>query len=175
MGTLELIEAFVNTADLEDGTDVLADAPGLVGWLADRGLLEGPTYATNGDAAHARAVREAVRELLRANNGLEVDRDHASETLDQAARRAGLSVRFVEGTMRFVPTRGGVDAGVARVLAAVGEAMYDGSWRKLKACRSDTCRWAFVDHARNQSRHWCDMAVCGNRAKARTFRERHHA
>jgi len=58
------------------------------------------------------------------------------------------------------------------VLAAVGEAMSDGTWRRLKACRSDTCRFAFIDNARNQSRQWCSMQVCGNREKARAFRAR---
>jgi predicted RNA-binding Zn ribbon-like protein len=175
MAALELVEAFVNTADLEDRVDVLADARGLVQWLSDHGLVQGRTSATSRDAEQAREVREALRELLRANNDVEIDRDRASEALDEAARRAGLAVRFVDGSMRFRPTKGGVAGGLAQILAVVGEAMYDGSWRKLKACRSDTCRWAFVDHARNQSRQWCDMAVCGNRAKARSFRERHHA
>jgi len=50
--------------------------------------------------------------------------------------------------------------------------MADGSWQRLKACRSETCRWAFIDNARNHSRLWCDMATCGNRAKARAFRSR---
>jgi predicted RNA-binding Zn ribbon-like protein len=63
--------------------------------------------------------------------------------------------------------------GVGGVLAAVAVTMADGSWERLKACRSDTCRWAFIDNARNHSRQWCDMKVCGNRAKARAFRERH--
>ena len=49
----------------------------------------------------------------------------------------------------------------------------DGTWTRLKACRSDTCQWAFVDQARNRSRQWCDMRVCGNRQKVRTFRSRH--
>jgi len=120
-----------------------------------------------------RAVREALRELLRANNGIDVDRNQASATLDEAARRAGLAVRFDDGAIRFRPTRAGVAGGLALVLAAVGEAMADGSWRKLKACRSDTCRFAFIDNARNQSRQWCSMEVCGNREKARTFRSRH--
>jgi predicted RNA-binding Zn ribbon-like protein len=173
MEPLQLIEAFVNTADLEAGEDELVDAPGLVGWLADRGLVVGPVYATRADAAQAREMREALRELLRANNGIDVDRDRASATLDEAARRTGLAVRFGDGDMRFVPTRTGVAGGLAQVLGAVGHSMFDGSWTRLKACRSDTCRWAFVDHARNQSRQWCDMAVCGNRAKARTFRRRH--
>jgi predicted RNA-binding Zn ribbon-like protein len=173
MPDLELISDFVNTADLEDRRDDLERAEGLVRWLSAHALVEVPVHATARDAAHAREVREALRELLRANNGVEVDREAASAVLDEASRRAGLAVRFSEGSIRFLPTKGGVEGGIARVLAAAGEAMADGTWPRLKACRSDTCRWAFVDRARNQSRQWCDMAVCGNRAKARTFRERH--
>ena len=94
-------------------------------------------------------------------------------TLDEAARRAGLAVRFERRRDPVPADAGGVAGGLALVLAAVGEAMADGSWRKLKACRSDTCRYAFIDNARNQSRQWCSMQVCGNREKARTFRARH--
>ena len=36
---------------------------------------------------------------------------------------------------------------------------------KLKVCPN--CNWLFLDRSRNSSRLWCDMAVCGNRAKAR--------
>ena len=173
MPDLELISAFVNTADLEGATDEIEHGRGLVRWLTEHRLLQGPTYATERDAANACAVREALRELLRANNGVDVDLDRASATLDEAARRAGLAVRFHDGAIGFAPTRGGVSGGLALVLAEVGKAMADGSWRKLKACRSDTCRYAFVDHARNRSRQWCSMEVCGNRQKARTFRARH--
>lgn len=35
---------------------------------------------------------------------------------------------------------------------------------RLKICPN--CRWLFLDRSRNRSRAWCDMAVCGNRAKA---------
>jgi predicted RNA-binding Zn ribbon-like protein len=173
MADLELISAFVNTADLEDHREDLEHGRELVRWLSEHRLLAGPAYATERDASEARRVREALRELLRANNGVEVDRDAASATLDEAARRTGLAVRFDDGAVRFAATRGGTAGGLAQVLAAVGEAMADGSFAKLKACRSDTCRYAFVDNARNRSRQWCSMDVCGNRAKARAFRERH--
>ncbi len=172
MANLELVRDFVNTADLEDRRDDLEHGRELVRWFSEHRLLSGPTRASEHDAANARAVREALRELLRANNDIDVDRDRASATLDEAARRAGLAVRFEGGAIRFRPTRGGVAGGLAVVLAAVGEAMADGTWRKLKACRSDTCRWAFIDNARNQSRQWCSMQVCGNREKARAFRAR---
>jgi predicted RNA-binding Zn ribbon-like protein len=36
---------------------------------------------------------------------------------------------------------------------------------RLKICPN--CEWLFIDNSRNRSRNWCDMAVCGNRAKAR--------
>jgi predicted RNA-binding Zn ribbon-like protein len=35
---------------------------------------------------------------------------------------------------------------------------------RLKICAN--CGWLFLDQSRNRSRVWCDMTVCGNRAKA---------
>jgi predicted RNA-binding Zn ribbon-like protein len=172
MPDLELIRDFVNTADLEDGEDELAATQGLQYWLVCHGLSELRYRATAADLQAARELREAIRELLRAHNGIEVDLDAASATLDAAARQTGLAVRFENGAIRFAPAGSGVARGLGLVLAAVGGAMADGSWRRLKACRSDTCRFAFIDNARNLSRQWCDMAVCGNRAKARAFRSR---
>jgi predicted RNA-binding Zn ribbon-like protein len=173
MADLKLVQDFVNSAELEEQRDDLQDARGLVRWLAQHRLARAHARARETDAADARAVREAFRELLRANNGIAVDEAAASATLDAAARRAGLAVRFDSGAIRLVPREGGVQGGLGGILAAAAEAMADGSWQRLKACRSDTCRWAFVDHARNRSRQWCDMRVCGNREKARVFRQRH--
>ena len=78
MSSLELIEAFVNTAELEEHRDDLREPAGLVRWLAEHGLAPAQVRASDRDAAEARAVREALRELLRANNGIEADRDSAS-------------------------------------------------------------------------------------------------
>lgn len=173
MADLELVQEFVNSADLEQQRDDLRDARGLVRWLALHRLAGARAPARDSDAAAARAVREALRELLRANNGIEVDEAAAAATLDAAARRAGLAVRFDRGAIRLVSAERGVQGGLGVVLAAAAEAMADGSWQRLKACRADDCRWVFVDHARNHSRQWCDMRVCGNRQKARVFRAQH--
>jgi len=173
MADLELIRDFVNTADLEGLRDDLLDARGLVRWLAQHRLAGEHVRARATDAEEARAVREALRELLRSNNGVAVDEAAAAATLDAASRRAGLTVRFAGDAIRLEPRERGVSGALGSVLAAVAEAMADGSWRRLKACRSDTCRWAFVDNARNRSRQWCEMSVCGNRQKARVFRQRH--
>ena len=170
---LQLVCYFVNSVELEGGGDALADARGLVRWLSAHGLAGDRARATAADAAQARAFREALRELMRANNGEEADRAGAALQLDAAGRRAGLAVRFDTGSIRFVPRETGVRGALGIVLGAAGKAMADGSWQRAKACHSDTCRWAFVDRSRNQSRQWCSMSVCGNRAKARTFRKRH--
>jgi predicted RNA-binding Zn ribbon-like protein len=169
MTPLELVRDFVNTADLEDGEEKLADPRALQYWLVFHGLAELGDRASGADLARALEVREALRELLREHTGVEADGEAASAVLDAAARNAGLSLRFARGSVEFAPAR----RGLGGVLAAVATSMADGSWDRLKACRSDTCRWAFIDNARNHSRQWCDMKVCGNRAKARAFRARH--
>jgi predicted RNA-binding Zn ribbon-like protein len=171
---LEVVRAFVNTLDVEDGIDELASPAALTGWLRRHGLRPGGT-ATRIDLANARRLREALRALLLANNGISV-RKEAALTLNAAARRAGLGVRFEPGgTAGVEPSAHGVDGALGRLLGIVAAAMGDGTWARLKACRADDCRWAFYDRARNRSRHWCSMAVCGNRTKARAFRRRQAA
>src|ERR1700754_3450605 len=83
-GALRLVQRFVNSVDLEDGPDDLADPGGLREWLTDAGLL-GSERVSDGD--HTRAL--ALREAIRAPAG-----DHANTraaaTITAAARRAGL-------------------------------------------------------------------------------------
>ena len=173
-GDLELVRDFVNTLDIDDRIDELATPAALAKWLKGRRLLRGG-LATKADLASARRLREALRVLLLANNGVNV-RKEAAQTLNRAARRAGLGAHFDPGgTARLEARAGGVDGALGRLLAIVSAAMTDGRWPRLKACRAEDCRWAFYDRARNRSRHWCSMAVCGNRTKARAYRRRHAA
>lgn len=44
---------------------------------------------------------------------------------------------------------------------------------RIRICPN--CDWLFLDQSRNGSRIWCDMAVCGNRAKARRHYRRRRA
>jgi len=46
---------------------------------------------------------------------------------------------------------------------------------RVRRCAADGCLWLFVDRSKNRSRRWCDMAVCGNRAKARRHRKAERA
>jgi predicted RNA-binding Zn ribbon-like protein len=171
-GELERVRDFVNTLDVETGVDALSSPDALRTWLEGRGL--GPARgATRADLVAARRLREAIRALLLENNGLSV-RKEAALTLNRTAARAHVGLRFDSGgEVRIEPAARGVDAALGRLLAIAASAMADGTWTRLKACRADDCHWAFYDHARNHSRHWCSMAVCGNRTKARTYWQRH--
>ena len=171
-GDLERVRDFVNTLDVESGDDALSSPDALRAWLEDQGLAPG-RGASRPDLVAARRLREALRALLLENNGLSV-RKEAALTLNRTAARAHLGLRFDSGgEARLEPAARGVDAALGRLLAIAASAMADGTWTRLKACRADDCQWAFYDHARNRSRHWCSMAVCGNRTKARTYRQRH--
>jgi len=172
-GDLELVRRFVNTLDIEDRVDELADPAALGRWLRAHGLLRGGSRPGVAEVVAARRLREAIRTLLLENNGVSV-RKEAAVVLSRTAQRVGLAPVFdPDGHARLAPAASGVDGALGQVLAVVAEAMADGTWTRLKACRAEDCRWAFYDHARNRSRHWCSMAVCGNRTKARTYRRRH--
>ena len=167
---LDLVIDFVNTADLETGEEALADAAGLSGWLAARGLVDG-AGASRADLAAALELREALRATMLANNGGE-PAPEAEQQLEAAARRGRLSVAFAAGGARLEPRADGTAGALAALLVPVAESMADGTWARVKACRADDCHWAFYDFSRNRSGTWCDMAVCGNREKVRAYRER---
>ena len=76
-------------------------------------------------------------------------------------------------TTELVPAATGASAAIGQLVAIVADAAGTEEWSRLKACRRETCLWAFYDQARNHSRAWCSMEVCGNREKAQKFRERH--
>ncbi len=169
---LELVRGFVNTLDVETGDDAIATAPMLAGWLAEQGLAGDDVRAATADVRRAAELREALRAHLLANDGAPLP-DDAVAVLDRQARRSRMEVGFAAAGAELRPGAAGVDGALGRLLAAVAEAMADSSWARLKVCRADDCRWAFVDSSRNGSRHWCSMGVCGNRQKARAYRARH--
>ena len=171
-GVLGLVQAYVNSVDLEDGTDAFRDPNTLTAWLVAHGLMRQAQPGTEADLMHAKAVREAIRGLIGANSGLAVYPVDVA-TLNGAAAASGLRARFgSDGKARLEPEVGGVDGALGRVVAAVFTAMGEETWARLKLCGSNTCRWAFYDRSRNQSSRWCRMASCGNRQKAKRFRER---
>jgi predicted RNA-binding Zn ribbon-like protein len=43
---------------------------------------------------------------------------------------------------------------------------------RVKQCPGEACGWLFFDTTKNKNRRWCEMEVCGNRAKQRRLRRR---
>jgi predicted RNA-binding Zn ribbon-like protein len=170
----DLVIDFVNTAGWDPEREDLTTPQELADWLSGHELDPG-ARATKADLEEARAVREALRDLLSAHNEVEADVPRATAVIDAAAQRVGLGIRFADGRARAEPSAPGVRGALGRILAEVSVGMADGTWERMKACRADDCRWAFLDTAKNRSRAWCSMQSCGNRAKVAAYRDRHSA
>jgi predicted RNA-binding Zn ribbon-like protein len=171
-GRLALVQRFINTADLDRDADELDSPAALRDWLAANAADPGPFSKREFDRAIA--FRELLRSLAGANNG---EPPAASDlaALQSAADSARLRPRFEAGGVRLEPAAAGAAGALGSLVAAVYEAMADGTWVRLKACARSSCRWAFYDTSRNRAATWCSMRVCGNRSKAERFRRRHPA
>jgi predicted RNA-binding Zn ribbon-like protein len=169
---LRLVQAFVNTLDIENGVEELDSPRALDETFARIGVGDGVPRQDEAGLKTALAAREALRSLALANNGVEVV-PAALRELERVAGAARFTVRFDdEGRARLVSTASGLDRALGTILAVVHEAMTDGSWARLKGCPRDVCHWVFYDRSRNGSGKWCAMSVCGNRTNTRAYRRR---
>lgn len=178
---LQLIEDLVNTRRLYNDTDEIGSVGALGAWLAERDVAAALDAA---DLERVLVVREGLRAVIARNNAGEhagVD-DVADAVLPDAHDRLAalapelalvLDVAADPPVLRPRPGSSAVDGFLAGLLAGVATAVADGRWKRMKACGQPGCRWAYYDSSRNTSRSWCDMTTCGNRAKARAFRDRH--
>jgi predicted RNA-binding Zn ribbon-like protein len=169
---LGLVQAFINTYDIEADADQFRDRSALARFLTRHGLAGTRVGITGDDHRRALELREALRALAAANNGEPLPRE-AAATLDGFARRSGLIAGFGPGgEPRETPTASGADRAFGELLAIVHRAIRDGTWPRVKACREHDCRWVFYDNSRNRSSTWCAMSVCGSRSKMRAYRAR---
>jgi predicted RNA-binding Zn ribbon-like protein len=169
------VEGFLNSVDLEKGDESWDSPPALKAWLTQRRLITAGAAVSDQDLRRAIRLREALRVAAVANNegpGHAALPSRARGALNEISSRLPLRVAYRGGQAVLDPAGDGVDGALARVVAAVYEAMRSGSWTRLKACANPGCRWAFYDASKNRSGRWCEMADCGNDAKGRAFRER---
>jgi predicted RNA-binding Zn ribbon-like protein len=178
---------FLNTLDHDDGfpREQLPTFDGAVSWFADRGLIHHEGAArlrkdaiskprvTARDLARIHTVRGALREVAdsvvehRAANTEALatvnDALHARQVIELAPSPDGVSVDH-----RHVGDP--VDDALARLSEALVAELTGGHPERIRICDNDTCRWIFYDTSRTGRRRWCDMATCGNRAKAARHR-----
>jgi len=158
-GGLALIESLVNTLDLESGADALDTPEG----RARLGLTAGE------DLDAVRELRESLRAVCLAHAGHPPHR--AVTPLGKLLAGAPLVVEISaeDGSAALRPAADPAPL-VARVAAAVAEALTAGTWQRLKACEAADCHWAYYDRSPAGRGRWCSMSVCGARAKMRRFR-----
>jgi len=171
-GGLAVVQAFVNTNDIEGGEEQLSDPGALSAWLSHAGLCPKGSRATQVEFSRAIHIREGLRALGCVNND-EAPHPASVERFNQAASRVFLTAQFEVGEQwHLAPAQGGVMGAFGHILGIVAEAMADGTWERMKACKRDRCRWLFYDHSKNRSGLWCTMQICGNKEKAIAYRRR---
>ena len=170
-GDLELVRDFVNTRDLEKGTDRIDGPEKLASWSAEKRLVTAEVpRPTRADVERVLRLREALRAMLLANAGFPLV-SRSVEEFNEASHGARLGVRAGDdGRVALLAAGEGIDRAVGRLLSVVVAAQGDGTWERLKACAG--CRWALYDRTKNRSAAWCDAAKCGARARSRRYRAR---
>jgi predicted RNA-binding Zn ribbon-like protein len=171
---------FVNTRRERWRRDVecLLSVEEVVIWLVRAGLLPQPMKAPASVLAEARELREAIDTGVRAAVERRAPDPAAVALIDDWLALAGSRPALLTD-----PTGRPVLAERPRAESprrALGMVAYDASRMlgieteraRVRICGSDTCSARFYDRSPAARRRWCSMAVCGNQAKARRFRER---
>ena len=172
-GNLAIVQAYINSYDLESGEDDFSDPADMQEWFRHFGLPAGDQPPSQKHYRVAIQLREALREILRTDLDGGTN-PKALASLDRIAEMSPLITHFSDGgSGELMPVRSDLLGGIGMLLAFVHEAQLTGAWARLKACRNDACQWAFYDQSKNGRGAWCSMDICGNRMKARTYRRRH--
>ena len=175
---------FTNTIDAYDPPldDKLRSYDDLVWW----GLLVGAVDEAQAGALFARAKSEpdAAAEVLARAVALRGAMYRAFSAAAEGAGRRAEDLEIVNGELsRALPHLrlcAGAEccaweweegAELDRVLWPVvrdaADLLASGELVRVGECQGERCDWLYLDTSRNRSRRWCDMASCGNRAKAK--------
>ncbi len=183
---LETAFDFLNTLELEDGALVerLTSLDTAARWLADAAVVPDATAivelgrtAAARDAALRRivATRTALREVAHAVAHEVAPPPGAVAEVNRAlGARERIQLVAADDGVRLGHSHVGdpIDDVLARIAEPIVREIGEGHDDRIRICANDTCRWIFFDESRAGRRRWCDMATCGNRAKARRHRER---
>jgi len=169
----------LNTVAVLNGvpTDFLQSDADVMAWLERAGFV--PEGMSEGDPVArlldvARGFRELLRNLVAQRKaGAALDLGPLNAYLAQASRHLELSA---DADGRLV-LQARYDAGSAKKLIgplveSAAELLADGDFSLVKHCENPECILIFLDKTKSHRRRWCSMAVCGNRAKVASFRQR---
>lgn len=95
---------------------------------------------------------------------------HLVSSMQGALQRSEL-VSSDSGAMRWRPASDSVRAVTDTLSLCLEDLCRGEDLLKVRQCKR--CTWYFVDRGRGKGRQWCSMSTCGNRAKAKKFRDNH--
>ena len=72
----------------------------------------------------------------------------------------------------FVPVGDAFAGLMIPIVESAADALILGELPRVRRCADPRCARVFYDSTKNAARRWCDMATCGNRAKAARHRAR---
>ena len=143
--------------------------------VALRGLAARKPRAARSALARARDLREAVFAVFSAVAG-------HRELPAEALQRVNTALPAALGRLRLARAGTGAtwtwsgepdfDRVLWPVVRAAASLLTGPERGRIRECGARDCAWLFLDESRNGTRRWCDMAVCGNREKARRFQRR---
>ena len=182
---------FVNSDTAARGSDALHDFERFVRWLEGAQLLDPERASTMRRRAHqqpagalavlgdARRVRTVLRAL--AERGV-TSHDVRSDALGEINRVLGRSAGTrrvdlqIDGTFvrSFVPVGDAFAGLLIPIVEGAADALILGELARVRRCADPRCGRVFQDETKNGRRRWCDMATCGNRAKAARHRMKLH-
>ena len=125
----------------------------------------------------ARRVRAALRSLAERGPASERVRSEGlaeiNRVLGRSAGTRRVDVRADGSFIRsFVPVGDAFAGLVIPVVESAADALILGELGRVRRCADPRCQRVFFDNTKNGRRRWCDMATCGNRAKAARHREK---
>ncbi|HTV74547.1 MAG TPA: ABATE domain-containing protein [Candidatus Acidoferrales bacterium] len=187
---LDFLNSIATPAD--QTVDWIATGEGLVDWLQQAGFLDSDTASAIGKealpgeidwvAAQARVLREWFRAFVRAHKGRPLARNVLSdlEPLNQLLSRDkefdqvvwtpdDSPLPFRRARLRRWTTP---DTLLQPIGAALADVVCSENFSNIKACQGSHCTLLYVDRTRRLARRWCSMAVCGNRSKQASHRDR---
>ncbi|WP_306714838.1 CGNR zinc finger domain-containing protein [Burkholderia dolosa] len=179
---------FVNTVTGRDQAprDWLPDYDAYLAWLRQSSAFSAPdllqlaAHAAEAPDAAARALHDAkqLREALfgifdaLVHDAQPIEAD--LETLERAWRRATRGQRLIATAGRVAfddppdsANRAELDRPARRIAIAAVKLLEAWPGERLRMCAGSNCAWLFIDSSKTGRRKWCDMATCGNVAKAR--------
>ena len=182
---------FINTDGLRT-VDALRDFETFMSWLESAALVDNERgqgmrrrarEQPSGAAAalvDARRVRAGLRLLAERGWGSNSSEQVRAEALGEINRVLGRSAgtrrveRRADGTYArtFVPVGDAFAGLMIPIVESAADALILGELPRVRRCADTRCARVFYDSTKNGRRRWCDMATCGNRAKAARHRQK---